>query len=122
MIIFIEKTKLTEISYIPVSGTPQRIKVAMARKPINLHDLERAKLDRTSYTTCIVVGTFVFNGLDWNKFTMNMNITIRGIEQYGGGNPMQVVKCIGPKNYRMPPIYVNSEGFDYARYAGFEVV
>jgi hypothetical protein len=133
MIILVENKKSfaeSEFSFIPGRNPPEKVIAAMVRKPSCLKDLSNySSVDEEG----IVLGTFIVSPDLWNRFTSNFfKVKIPSLEDYGGnaGNGFsKYVRMCTKKGFSLDEqghqniqcIYVNSEGFDYPRYAGFLV-
>jgi hypothetical protein len=118
--VIIKETKVKEAISVSYPSSIELVTVKMRYKPRNFIHL----LQNTNFTIehCVVQATFYFNKVDdWNSFKNDLSKTIRGISQFGGTNDNHlgnVVKCVGPKSAGDPPIFINPDGYEYARYAG----
>jgi hypothetical protein len=113
----------------PGRNPPEKVIIATVIKPSCIEDLKNAKARERG----VVLGTFIARPVLWMQFTADFyNLKMSRLKDYGGNAGDGFFKCArictqkgltldkqGKPNDQC--IYVNSEGFDYPRYAGFLV-
>jgi hypothetical protein len=131
MIILVEKKPISEsgFSFTPGRNPPEKVMVASVRKPSSIDDLREER--PRAREMWVVLGTFIAQPALWAKFASDFfSLRMPWLKDYGGNVDGRFFKCArictrkgllldaqGKPNDQC--IYVNSEGYDYPRYAGF---
>jgi hypothetical protein len=95
------------------------ITVALSRKPRTIEEIGHYLETRR----CFISDVKELNTMEYENFTSNFLNDYDFLEGTGGRPPsgiraeLQVIEivCVG-----VPTLYVNAEGFSYARYVGYE--
>jgi hypothetical protein len=114
----------TEKIIFQIPAKPEVLIINLVRKPCSWDaDILDPPHFKTNRTKCGVQVINFFDNNTWIKFKNQLCcMDIPEWSKYGGNigsGLIGVVKCIPPAAYKDDPIiYVNPEGFKYARYAG----
>ena len=93
------------------------IQVSMNRKPYNISEV--IKNTYGCLEICEIVKVKYVDNKEWDKITSDFyqpNTIYENIGGWGGGGYVQVLQIINEKTNEN--IFVNTEGYDYARYVG----
>jgi hypothetical protein len=114
---------------VPGKNPPEKIIVATVRKPSYIEDL----INAPGREKGVVLGTFIAPPILWNKFKDDFfRLKMPWLKDYGGnaGNGLfKYARICTQKGFMLDAqgkpndqcVYINSEGYDYPRYAGFLV-
>lgn len=103
--------------------TPEQIKIFFVRKPENLSDLKSifAKRESHEYEIGKVTEAVTFTEKEYDDFTSDFFVKRDFLSGKGGADKngvCQMIKIIAPDR---ETLFVNPEGYDYARYVGMRV-
>tara|TARA_R100001594_G_scaffold56609_1_gene90495 strand:+ start:312 stop:749 length:438 start_codon:yes stop_codon:yes gene_type:complete len=112
-------------------GRVKKMEVIFTRKPCDIKEAIStiSKYGGNSFKVK-VMKTIELNNSEFKKFTDNFYNNDSRLEKIGGGDENGYAKVVKIENigddhlyqsYPFTEIYINTEGFDYARYVGFDV-
>ena len=122
MVILKEAKSMQEAGIlISTPSKPEVVSVVLVRKADTFEELVDGVAILRNRTRCGVQAIFSFDTGTWTRFKNDISMTIPQFSGYGGNinsSLLGVVKCICPKLPKDIPIYVDPEGYNYARYVG----